>query len=71
MATRPNIIDIEPVAGICPDPNYCTDMGGCMSGCTQGPGPEFPPELDGKSPEFAAATEVAIGTTAVAPEVLA
>lgn len=29
-----------PVAGVCPDPDYCIKMVGCMSGCTQGPGKE-------------------------------
>lgn len=28
------------VAGPCPDSAFCIKMGGCMSGCTSGPGPE-------------------------------
>lgn len=30
-----------PMAGVCPDPDYCIKMAGCMSGCTQGPGKEM------------------------------
>lgn len=34
-----------PVDGPCPDPDFCVRMGGCMSGCTQGPGPKFPEDI--------------------------
>lgn len=38
-------LPFQPVGGPCPDPDFCTKMGGCMSGCTQGPGPKFPEDI--------------------------
>jgi hypothetical protein len=38
----PGITPVE--AGYCPDTDFCTEMGGCMSGCSSGPG--VAPETD-------------------------
>ena len=50
------------VDGPCPDADFCIKMGGCMSNCTQGPGPKFPDDEEFcASPEPALELELAVG----------